>query len=62
MRSRNFTSTFVAPRFYVKYSFHSVMAMGRFRRVTSDVLAQPLHGVKELLMASLIPAAELAME
>jgi len=33
------------------------MAMGRFRRVTSDVLAQPLRGVKELLMASLIPAA-----
>lgn len=38
------------------------MTMGRFRRVTSEVLAQPLRRVKELLMASLIPAAESAME
>lgn len=62
MRSRNFTSSRRAPFLRDKYSFHFVMAMGRFRRVTSDVLAQPLRGVKELLMASLILAAELAME
>jgi len=64
MRSRNFTSLRRALFLRDKYSFHFAMGDGGdfHYRVTRDVLAQPLRGVKELLMASLMPAADSTME